>query len=286
VLATELQVKQGDATYTREEKLGSNERPPLSGVHVGNDLGRDGADELADGEPQLIGADHETTDLVRRQFGDVGDKGAGGQAYAEADDAGGSKPMLPLLGENLSDGASEEQDNGEPHARSSAEAIREPATQSVSRHLSHLGETLQVGDDRGTDGRLAVDSGVGHVLDEGDHGEDVSGNLLLEAVDESGPVEDGAKEHGLPQNSGRRPATQFCPSCSATTLDLRGYGRRHTSKPGFEDTIMVCRGVGMVGEVNDVRLRGQGLDLLDRGRVVMSSHGEDEKARRYEALCE
>lgn len=60
------------------------------------------------------------------------------------------------------------------------EPIGEPTSGEHAECLGHLCESLPIRNDLGANSGSAVDGGVGHLIDERLHGDDVSGDLLLE----------------------------------------------------------------------------------------------------------
>jgi hypothetical protein len=103
------------ATYAGEDKLGRNQDSPLARPVDLDQLRSHSAKKLSKGKHELVGTNHEATNLERSQFGDVGDQNGLSKTNAETDEDSSSEPGLPVVGSNLKDGPSEEDCDGSHH---------------------------------------------------------------------------------------------------------------------------------------------------------------------------
>lgn len=65
------------------------------------------------------------------------------------------------------------------------EAVGKRATSKHPQRLRHFRKPLPIRHDLGTNRQLSVNPGVGHVVDEGLHRDDIAGDLLLELFEAS-----------------------------------------------------------------------------------------------------
>ena len=66
-------------SYPSEEKLDPDQHSPLGRLMDSDELSRDGDDQLAGGQENLIGSDEHPSNLEWCQFGDIGDQNGLGE---------------------------------------------------------------------------------------------------------------------------------------------------------------------------------------------------------------
>jgi hypothetical protein len=85
------------------------------GLEVTTILGNDGADELANAEQKLVRGDHESSDLERRDLGDIGDERAWSETDTGSDEDRGTQPSPPIVRTDLRHRRGGEDDDGADH---------------------------------------------------------------------------------------------------------------------------------------------------------------------------
>lgn len=116
-LSSVVQVRFGhkpddDEQDSGESKFDGDQGLPLVGQVDGKELGGDGNDQLSKGERQLVGTDHESTNLERRDLRDKGDEDGLSETDTESNHDSTSQPMLPFVGSDFENGSDEQDEDG------------------------------------------------------------------------------------------------------------------------------------------------------------------------------
>jgi hypothetical protein len=101
-----------DEQDTGESKLDGDQGFPLIGQVNGKELSSDGNDQLSKRERELVGADHESTNLEGRNLRDKGDEDGLSKTDTESNDDGTSQPVFPVVGSDLENGTDEQDEDG------------------------------------------------------------------------------------------------------------------------------------------------------------------------------
>lgn len=104
------------STYAGEDKLRSNQWSPFRRAMDYHQLRSDGADQLSNGDEELIGPYHESPDLERCQLGDVRDQDGLSEADADSDKDGCPEPAFPVKCRVLGHRSAKEDDDSADHS--------------------------------------------------------------------------------------------------------------------------------------------------------------------------
>jgi hypothetical protein len=102
-------------THSSESKLCGDQRLPLVRLMNDHQLRCDSCNELSKPETELVGTDHEATNLERSDLRDVCDQDGLSKTDAQANEDCCTEPALPTESSDLGDRPSKKDDDGTDH---------------------------------------------------------------------------------------------------------------------------------------------------------------------------